>query len=321
MLGRLKKHSPRPRLLALVEAWMEVHGRDEKERLLKKSEDLGREVRGVRSEMQMQRRRMRGDVVPKSKKLGGEYGRDSNSIALGQGDDSETIRVAYDGDERPLLERDDSNEVDEHEQDVEGSIIGYFNRRISTAASDAHTHHARDIHSAFRESVIFDAPSGTFARRPETPQNPFADPYREGLIAQPLRPNYRVPKAYTESNYSRTYDDLNTASRLDPAPFLPGTTRQDAEQQAKGYQTLVGINEAEDSIPRVSTRDERRSQAVGGSWDSQDVPVQQDSYRPEERPGTRAREQCWGGEDVPICQSSTGAQDRTSTSTNWTDFY
>ncbi|KAH7342308.1 hypothetical protein BKA65DRAFT_457126, partial [Rhexocercosporidium sp. MPI-PUGE-AT-0058] len=129
MLGRRTKRGKTPRLLPLVEAWIEWTGAEDA--LRAKSDALAKEVRSCRRQMQDARRQKRRNIA-------------------------EGIIEAFDHqeyDESPHHHHE--REHDEHDNDPEGSIIDYYANRLSSAKqtlSNAQTESS--IHPAFRNSVF-----------------------------------------------------------------------------------------------------------------------------------------------------------------------
>ena len=169
MLGRKKKRLPMPRLLPLVEAWIDWTGRGDAVR--DESDALGREIRVCRRQMQKARRQKRRNI--------------SEGI-LDDGLVSESATLVEEVPEG-VYEMEGSEKSEREEHDFEGSIIDFYANLMSRTSLIPSTHPAERIHPAFRDSIVFSPTTGTFHRQ------------------VPLKPASH--SIYSESNYSSSVTD------------------------------------------------------------------------------------------------------------------
>ncbi|KAE9379059.1 hypothetical protein N431DRAFT_526012 [Stipitochalara longipes BDJ] len=250
MLGRRKKGLPVPRLLKIVDAWIE--GTDHGIAIRKDSDSLEKEIRECRRQMQKARQKQ----------------------PLLEPHDEEVIR-------------ENNFEMDEKEKDEDAehyfgtSILDYYTGglRSSTNQSRAPTPipSPEDVHPAFRsglrESMLsFDVPIGTFRRHDTAPSPPSRAADRDSwetdvrtsrapsCAAPPPPPRPRT--AYTASIYSRNQfgDPATVPSSIPDVPSIPDTY---ADEQAKTYKKLMGIEEGDEESERQS-RNSRVSKWMNG---------------------------------------------------------
>jgi hypothetical protein len=152
MIGRKKKRHPTPRLLPIVEAWIDWTGRSDA--LRQESEDLGREVRQCRRQMQLARRQLARNVSDGivNRSFGTESG------ALLEEENTEPFET----------ERGEENADNE---DFEDSIIDFYANLMSTT-NFTPDHYPESIHPAFRDSMLFSPATGTFHRTGPAPNGP-----------------------------------------------------------------------------------------------------------------------------------------------------
>lgn len=220
MLGRKKRGRPQPVLLEMVEAWIDWKGSGEDIR--GKSKGLGKEIRRYRMGMQKIRRRARSSVKNRVK----DPFQDSSQVLDHAGHGAETDTLV-DVDDRKKEEMDDEQRAEREE-----SIIDFYAELVSNADQLSRTTTIEGLHEAFRESIIFDAESGTFRRI-----------NREGEAS-------RAREAYTESTYSTDMESGRARS---------------SEQYARSYQNLLGIEDDEEPRGRT-TRRETRSESRMTRW-------------------------------------------------------
>jgi hypothetical protein len=254
MIGRKKKRTASPGLLKLVEAWIHWTGRDDE--ILKESDDLGREILACRSKMQKERRAKKrfitdGNAVE-------EIERSPTMVGESSSDDTE-ISEKYDTEKDELFEL--------YERDFENSVIDFYTKFLSTTTVGRCDTLEDDMHPAFRDSIVFDAPSGTFLRRISEPELPkprdstWNSVYSANLETPPLPKRYSY---YSASVYSTDGFVLEPQAKN---PFVSPQTRN-SEKRAEAYRKLNGITEESDGSesPRGSQSTQRpRSQAT--AWD------------------------------------------------------
>jgi hypothetical protein len=167
MLGRRRKRLPVPRLLKIVDAWIEGTGHGIAIR--KDSDALEKEIRECRREMQKARRQTRRNnrdgivdpAIPEGERL---------SMNDSHEDEEATPEDTFEM---------DGKEKDENaEQYFEGSILDYYTGGLKSSTNLASQTRAStplpgDIHPAFRESMMsFDDNTGTFHLRGSPPTPP-----------------------------------------------------------------------------------------------------------------------------------------------------
>jgi hypothetical protein len=234
MIGRRKKRTASPGLLKLVEAWIHWTGRDDE--ILKGSDELGREILACRSKMQKERRAKKrfitdGNAVE-------EIERSPTMVGESSSDDTE-ISEKYDTEKDELFEL--------YERDFENSVIDFYtNKFLSTTTVGRCDTLEGDMHPTFRDSIVFDAPSGTFLRRISEPELPkqrdstWNGVYSAGLETPPLPKRYSY---YSASVYSTDGFVLEPQAKN---PFVSPQTRN-FEKRAEAYRKLNGIAEESDS--------------------------------------------------------------------------
>lgn len=151
MLGRKKKGRGVPILLTVVEAWIHWLDINEEVQVLEDSREMGKQLRGVRREMQKVRRRERRDLNHRDCALWRE------------------MEKPYDID--PMIQKEKEKEFDDEDEDedaeddydMENSIIDDYMQRFSKWEVKPRE---KDVHPAFRNSALWDDewPSGTFLR-------------------------------------------------------------------------------------------------------------------------------------------------------------
>lgn len=183
MIGRKKKRGSAPRLLPLVENWIEWTGQGNE--IMHETDVLARKVRGIRRQLQQARRQVRRNVAD----------------GIVQNQDSEPLL-----DDRPQNPTLDGTLKSDDEQDPEGSIIDFYANIMSTTSMDGRAEQAEGIHPAFRDSIAFDPASGTFHRK----QKP-GTAYSESVYSRPPRNGPHSPerdtRGYSE-DHARAYEDL-----------------------------------------------------------------------------------------------------------------
>jgi hypothetical protein len=252
MMGRKKKRTAAPGLLKLVEAWIHWTGRDDE--ILKGSDELGSEILACRSKMQKERRAKKRFVTDGSAVE--EIERSPTMVGESFSDDTEMP-------ERYDTEKDELFGL--YERDFENSVIDFYtNKFLSTTTVGRCDTLEDDIHPAFRDSIVFDAPSGTFLRRISEPELPkqrdstWGSVYSSGLETPPLPKRYSY---YSASVYSTDGFVLEPQAKNQ---FVSPQTRN-SEKRAEAYGKLNGIAEESDSSesPRGSQSTRRlRSRAT-----------------------------------------------------------
>ncbi|KAL3424738.1 hypothetical protein PVAG01_04019 [Phlyctema vagabunda] len=146
IVGRRKKKGTEARLLPILNAWISWYVNDTT--LLNESEDLGREIRHMRVQIQQakrQTRRMQQDGLMEDpeERYDIRGSRTSGEDGVGEG-----------------------NEKDENlEHDFEGSIIDFYANLMSTTNLVPSIHPTEGVHPAFGNSLSFEPSSNTFRRR------------------------------------------------------------------------------------------------------------------------------------------------------------
>lgn len=186
ILGRKKKHQPKPALFGLIEAWIDWTGRGDVIRT--ESYALAKDIRHCRRQMQKARRQKRRNLA--------------NGII-----DGESIK-----DSEALIDECDSSQKDKEEHDFEGSIIDYYASLMSTTNLIPNAETAQGMHPAFRKSIMFDAETGTFYKDPEPPSSTI---YSESLYstsdlyaASSKRASAADSKAGTADEHAISYREL-----------------------------------------------------------------------------------------------------------------
>lgn len=203
MLGREKKRLPMPRLLPLVEAWIDWTGRGDTIR--SESHALGREIRGCRRQMQTARWQKRRKIA---------------EGIVGDAFDSESANLLDDVHEE-VYEIGSSEKSERDEHDFEGSIIDFYANLMSRTTLDPNAHPAEDIHPVFRDSIVFSPTTGTFRRE----------------VTSPGRSQQH--SVYSESNYNSSEIGAPSIRQTSEA----GLHRRTSEKRARAYRRLIGIEE------------------------------------------------------------------------------
>ncbi|KAI9050106.1 hypothetical protein LZ554_006249 [Drepanopeziza brunnea f. sp. 'monogermtubi'] len=274
MLGRKKKSKHEPRLLRLVDAWLEGTGQGDVLRTA--SDSFAKDVRACRRQMQKVRRQKKragqdggGTGVetedPRERLLQNDFvaaAAFENEEEEGGEDEHE---YEYAGEHR---EREESNE-----DDPEGSIIDYYASRVRRHTSGKTD--ARAMHPAFRESMSFPFPPVSARESlPPRPGNPIAytdtEPsmgrHRGAAAARPGPPlawannnnhHRKQPRhtaAYSESVYSRAPDGSPGSSDLHLPP-MPRLARRmnSSEEQADAYLEML-VHDLDEEGAYVSPR-------------------------------------------------------------------
>lgn len=286
MLGRRKKGLPRPRLLKIVDAWIDGtgHGLD----IRRDSDELGKEIRKCRRQMQKARRQKRRNI---------KEGIIENDIPEEQ---QPLLSQTYEEEATP----EDAFEIDGKEKDekveeyFESSILDYYTGGLNssskaTSRTQAPTPFPEDsVHPAFRDSLMtFDNSTGTFHLRgaspPPPPQSAARGTWSSSVPPSTARQsstrrgtwstwttqvpsshNARVPSCeptplpstprraptiYSASVYSiNQFGDPSSAPS--PVPEVPGIPH--AEQQERAYRRMMGIG---DDAKGDGDTDRRRS--------------------------------------------------------------
>ena len=127
-------------------------------------------------------------------------------------DEGEITLVLEENEHAPDYQADGETGTRE-EHDFEGSIIDHYMNIISSSAASLNKD-GTSIHPAFRNSVVFDAESGTWKKRTE---------------------QQTIPKPYTASVYNQTgFQDVHTV-------ISQGGPSRTAAERAKAYRDLVGM--------------------------------------------------------------------------------
>jgi hypothetical protein len=251
MLGRRKKGLPIPRLLKVVDAWIEETGHGDTIR--KESDVLEKEIRECRRQMQKARRQERRNIK-------------DGIVDQETPEDEEPLLKETHGLETPDAVFDmDGKEKDENaEHDFENSIFDYYaNESRINLASNAPALTPEDIHPAFRDSIMAWSPiTGTFHHhdiQASLPPRSFA-----GSSYRPVRrpspppppPPLRAQTLYTASVYSR--EPFGSSSHAQGSvPDLP-SIRYSGEQ-ARAYRNLMGIAEEHNESDRRRAHDSKLS--------------------------------------------------------------
>ncbi|EKD20209.1 hypothetical protein MBM_02161 [Drepanopeziza brunnea f. sp. 'multigermtubi' MB_m1] len=252
MLGRRKKGKHEPRLLRLVDAWMEWTAQGDVLRTA--SDSFAKDVRACRRRMQKARRQQ---------KRGGQAGTGIET------EDPREQLLQNDFYAEEHREREESNE-----DDPEGSIIDYYASRVRRNTGGRTD--ARAMHPAFRESMSFPlSPVSARESLPPRPGNPTAytgtEPsmarHRGAAAARPGPPlawannnnnHHRKPPrhtaAYSESVYSRAPDGSAVGSDLHLPPMPPLARRMNSsEEQADAYLEML-VHDLDEEGAYVSPR-------------------------------------------------------------------
>ncbi len=255
MLGRKKKRGPEARLLKLVEEWIEWTGMGNV--LRAESDNLARDVRECRRQMQMARRQKRKNLAE-----GIIEPNDLNTPLLQP--DAAVEPYGHNGEAKDC-ERHEGEERDEH--DPEGSIIDFYAHRISSIAPTLNNAQREDsIHPAFRSSLYQSSSSASaHSALPPRPGNPIAytdsEPSLRGHRGASARQHQPPPLAYNNRKQPRntTYtESVYSSGVAGKGGICPPSTRQksnlkwprkgkSSEEQADEYQGLLN---GEKDVPR-----------------------------------------------------------------------
>jgi hypothetical protein len=160
MLGRRRKRLPVPRMLRIVDAWIDGTGHGTAIR--EKSDALEKEIRECRREMQKVRRQarrsLRGGIVNAANPV------DEKPLLNGPHEDEEAKP-------EDVFEMQGKEKDENAEQYFEGSLLDFYAGSLKSNANLASqtrtpTPTPQDIHPAFRDSMMsFDDNTGTFHLR------------------------------------------------------------------------------------------------------------------------------------------------------------
>lgn len=209
MIGRKKKRAPTPRLLKLVDAWIDWSKR--RERIRAESDALGREVRHCRQTLYEARKQ-------KERNRKGDRTDDRKPLLARKTPNTEESGTAVNDPFGGDFEVDARESHETNEQDAENSIINWYADVILTT-NRTNPRAQEDIHPAFRDSIVFSSQTGIFAR---------------------AAPEASRRTAYSESVYSRPAGA--TSGRQQST--IGGESRT-SEERAEAYRRLVGIDERE----------------------------------------------------------------------------
>lgn len=253
MLGRRKRGLPVPRLLKVVDAWIEETGRGDEIR--KESDVLGKEIRGCRRQMQKARRQKRRNA--KDGVVDQEIPDDEEPL-LDDANKPETPDEVFE------IEGKEKDESVEH--DFENSIFDYYASASKTnLASNAPAPTLEDIHPAFRNSMMtWSTNTGTFHQR-DIPPSPLPQSSM-GFSSRPARqPSPQPPRAqtpYTASLYSR--DAFGSSSLAQGS--VPDLPSRSSDEHARAYRKLMGIDEDGEAPERRRTQDSKLSAERVTRW-------------------------------------------------------
>jgi hypothetical protein len=250
MLGRRKKGLPVPRLLKIVDAWIEgtVCGTD----IRRESDVLEKQIRDCRRQMQKARRQIRRNM---------KEGIVAYKIPE---DNGPLLREAYEEEAAPdeVFEMDGKEKDENAEHYFEDSIVDYYARESKTNLDpDASALTPEDIHPAFRESMMAWSPStGTFHLREASP--PLRSSQRPVPHQQPSPPppSPRVPTPYTASVYSRSAFGRGPSYAESSVPDT--SNFPSAEERARAYRNLTGAREDERHERRRTQNSELSAERV-----------------------------------------------------------
>jgi hypothetical protein len=299
MLGRRKKGLPRPRLLKIVDAWIDGtgHGLD----IRRDSDELGKEIRECRRQMQKARRQTRRNI---------KEGIIENELPEEQ---QPLLSQTYEEEATPedVFDMDGKEKDEKVEEYFEDSILGYYTGGLNSSAKAGSRTRAPtpvpedSVHPAFRDSLMtFDNGTGTFhLRGTSTPQPP--ESAARGTWASSVPPSMarqcstrrgtwstwkiavpssyisrvpphepsplpstprRPPTAYSASVYSiNQFGDPSSAPTSVPdVPSIP-----DTEQQERAYRRMMGIGDDEKEngeTDRRRSRDSKLSNHRVSEW-------------------------------------------------------
>jgi hypothetical protein len=202
--GRKKKSHPVAELLPLVDAWIDyTRGGDA---IRAESKVLGRQIQHCRQQMQRARRQKTRN--------------DAAGIVETKAS-SESVTVV--GREVSKISEEEKNSIDEH--DAEASIINFYANLLSTASLVPHSVPTKDVHPAFRDSVILSPLARTFRR----------------ASTEPRRSSR--PSAHSESIYSSSSGVEAPSLSCSSTLKLQGKT---SDEYAEEYRKLVVLEEEEE---------------------------------------------------------------------------
>ncbi len=230
MIGRKKKRAPTPRLLKLVDVWIDWSER--RERIRAESDALGREVRHCRQALyearkQSERNKKEGRMEDHTPLLA------QNTPNTPSSTTAVHDRFA-DGFEADARDTDESNE-----QNAENSVIDWYADVMSTT-NRTNPLAQEDHHPAFRDSIVFSPQTGTFVR---------------------AGPEASRPTANSESMYSHPADGATSGRQQSTA----GPESLTSEERAAAYRRLVGIDESEEPEDRRANKASRPNENRRGS--------------------------------------------------------
>jgi hypothetical protein len=249
MLGRRKKGLPLPRLLKIVDTWIDGTGSGAE--VKKESDVLEKEIRGCRRQMQKARRQIRRNT---------EQGIVDYEVPE---DEEPLLTEAHEEEAAPeeVFEMDWMGKDENAEHYFEESILDYYTRESKmNLESNSPAPTPEDMHPAFRESMVtWSFSTGTFRHR-DTPPSP---PPRCSLRPVPLQqlPPPRAPTAYTASVYSRSAFDSSPSYAESSVPEL-----STVEEQARAYRNLTGMGTKNERSARRRTQASKLSAERVTRW-------------------------------------------------------
>ncbi|PMD24197.1 hypothetical protein NA56DRAFT_643458 [Hyaloscypha hepaticicola] len=302
MLGRRKKGLPRPRLLKIVDAWIDGtgHGLD----IRRDSDELEKEIRECRRQMQKARRQRRRNI---------KEGIVENEILE---EEQPLLSQIYEEEAMPedVFDIDGKEKDKKAEEDFESSVLDYYTGGLNSSAKAASRTRAPtplsedSVHPAFRDSLMtFDNNTGTFHLRGTSPPPPpesaacgiwtssvppstarqsstrrgtwstwtMQVPSSHNARVPPQEPHplpstpKRAPTIYSASVYSRNqFGDPNFAPS--PVPEVPRIP--DTEQREREYRRMMGIGDKEkenEEIDQRRSRDSKLSNERVAEWVNQ----------------------------------------------------
>lgn len=281
MLGRRKKSHPRPRLLRIVDAWIDEtgHGLD----IRKDSTELGKEIRECRRQMQNARRQTRRNV------------KDGN-VDKGRDEDQQLLpNESHEEEATP----EDAFELDGKEKDAnaegyfESSILDYYTGNLDSNMNPASRTRVPTLvpedscHPAFRDSMMtFDENTGTFSLRdtstsapvpPESSARGTWSTWTTDITSshRPSRgppPPPTAPTEYTSSVYNHSQfgkPSFAPSSNDADVPSIPST-----EAQRRAYNKMMENEEDDDEDENIERRrrDSKLSSFRLSRWMNSDDP-------------------------------------------------
>jgi hypothetical protein len=250
MIGRKKKRGSTPRLLPLVESWIEWTGRGSE--ICEETDVLACEVRGIRRQLQHARRQLRRNNVEGTADHNPEPRQDHSqppeSFDFGPDDD-------------------DKEHTNEH--DFEGSVIDYYANIMSTTNLLEHSQKAEGIHPAIRHSIAFDPVTGTFHRAGAEPQRQRPrTTYSESVYSNsartgPSRQHARQAdlRGYSD-DHARAYETLTGYSDMSGSSRQPEADRGTRRQNGGAHPRQMGIHRDEGFESRTTRSASRHGDRV-----------------------------------------------------------